>query len=41
MSGTKNRNTELKNMLRNTVIAAVHKVYLETFFATLDEEKEE
>lgn len=41
MSGTKNRNTELKNMLRNTIITAVHKVYLETFFATLDEETEE
>ena len=41
MSGTKNRNTELKNMLRNTIITEVHKVYLETFFATLDEEREE
>ena len=41
ISGTKNRNIELKNMLRNTIITAVHKVYLETFFATLNEEKSE
>ncbi len=39
MSGTRNRNLELKNMLRNTIITAAHKVYLETFFVTLNEEK--
>lgn len=38
MSGTKNKNIELKNMLRNTAVAAAHKVYLEAFFATLGEE---
>ena len=36
MTGTKN--TELKNMLRNTTITAAHKVYLETFFAGLGKE---
>jgi len=30
------RNQEMKNMLRNTVITAAHKVYLETFFELLE-----
>lgn len=39
MSGSKDKNIEVKNMLRNTIITATHKIYLETFFATLEKDE--